>query len=122
MTANETRTHMHICWLPLDKPSLLIGFIDRFGPAEGMATILDAEAAGRLAGALENNQSLTHSAENGTTVRLRPSNRGEPYREGMELSIEAGDHEQHSVFLDDGDVGGLANLLQPEDADGSAPE
>lgn len=49
-------------------------------------------------------QEVIAKGENGSELRLRFANRGEPYREGYQIEITSEGHESttvHSVFLDE---------------------
>jgi hypothetical protein len=54
---------------------------------------------------------LVLSGEMGATMRVRESNRGEPYRGGVELEVDDPDGRDARVFLERGEVIALRDLL-----------
>jgi hypothetical protein len=55
--------------------------------------------------------SVTVTGEDGESVRFYESNRGEPYRSGVEISIERGHEYLARVFLETSEVTPVRDLL-----------
>ena len=105
---HEESNILHLTWLPNPTPQLLIGVKDWTDKATG--TILDAEQALAIATALDGRHAIKLSA-GGAIVRLTPANRGEPYREGMELSV-CSEKKENSIFLEYDNTSELCELIR----------
>jgi hypothetical protein len=54
---------------------------------------------------------LTLAGEEATTMRIRHSNRGEPYREGIDIEVDDPNGGSVRCFLDDREARSIRDLL-----------
>lgn len=111
-TFRDDATTLHAGWLPETPARLLMGFTAPGLLGDGV--LLSTQDAAALLRALRAGKSarLQSGVNSSVTLRLLHTNRGEPYREGVEISIEAGERDIHSVFLERGVIETLAQLLK----------
>jgi len=113
MTVRDDGSVMTVSWLPTYTSQLLVGFTSDWKDV-GMAAILDVAAAEELAAAIELFHAKSIPAPNGTHVCVHPANRGEPFREGLEISIEGENYEQFSVFIEGFDTTYVSDLIRKQ--------
>ena len=102
----ETSKTLVVARLPEDPARILVG-IDPVG------ALLDGDTANRLAYALRLRENAEVAAEDACVVRIVRTNRGEPYRDGVEVDIGTKTRCEASVFLEDEDAAELADFIAP---------
>lgn len=90
---------LHLAWIPGDPAHLLLGLHDH--PSPGAALILNIQQALDLGQALQGSNLEEVSDPGIPDLSLSPANRGEPFRKGIEMRIEAEAHSSRSIFLED---------------------
>jgi len=103
---------LHVARLPSGDPArrILIGIACDWRP--GAACFLDDDQAGGLVRALLSRSKWRHGA-----LAVRPANRGEPYREGLEIALSCGPNppgsslEEVGFFLEDTNIRDALEIL-----------
>jgi hypothetical protein len=99
----EAGPQLNLSWLPEEEPRLLIGITEYFMTHVGV--ILPEHRVKHLQENLSLRKHFDLITIGGEAITLTPANKGDPYREGMNLTIES-DCKEHSntVFIEDRDV------------------
>jgi hypothetical protein len=104
--ARDDGSTLHAGWLPDASRRMLLGISCDY--QEGAGVMLEPAAAVSLAEALRARQ---FRRIEGGAVSVRTANRGDPYIDGMEVTLDLGDYSSLSVFLDHDRAGRLAEIL-----------
>jgi hypothetical protein len=107
LSLNDEDYTLTVQWLPLVKPMLLIGIST--SRTDGRAAIINPADARLLSDAVGGKTFVSIEAPIG--VSATPDNRGEPYRDGMDISIFWEEFENISVFVEERDLAELALFL-----------